>query len=54
MGIVLEEADESQFWLEVVEERKMLRSEAARPLLIEAGELVAIMVSSIQTARGRR
>ena len=54
MGIVLEEADESQFWLEVVEERSMLRLEVTRPLLTEAGELVAIIVSSIQTARGRR
>ena len=54
MGIVLEEADESLFWLEVVEERGMLRSEGARSLRVEADQLVAIVVSSIQTARGRR
>ena len=54
MGIVLEEADESLFWLEVVEERDMGRSEGVRLLRAEADELVAIVVSSIQTARGRR
>ena len=54
MGVVLEEADESQFWLEVVEERGLLRRESVRLLRVEAGELVAIIVSSIQTARGRR
>ncbi len=53
MGIVLEEADESMFWLEVIEERGMLQSNV-RPLRAEADELVAIIVSSIQTARGRR
>ena len=54
MGIVLEEADESLFWLEVVEERGMLRSAGGRLLRAEADELVAIIVSSIRTARGRR
>ena len=54
LGIVLEEADESQFWLEMVEESGELGGERVRPLHAEAGELVAITVTSIQTASGRR
>jgi four helix bundle protein len=50
-AIVLEEADESAFWIELlVEAGKMSRSKA-EPLLKEANELVAISAASLNTAR---
>ena len=54
MGIVEEEADESSFWLELLVEGRLATSERAVELRQEAGQLVAITVASIQTARGGR
>ena len=51
MGIVEEEADESQFWLELLIERGVLDTSRASALQHEAGQIVAITVSSIRTAR---
>ena len=52
MSIVEEEADESQFWLELLVESHLLGEGRVSPLRNEAGQLVAIAVSSITTARG--
>jgi len=54
MGIVEEEADESSFWLELLEESGLTTSDEVRRLRGEADQLVAIVVSSIRTARGPR
>jgi four helix bundle protein len=54
MGIVEEEADESAFWIELLVEAKLIRMELVTELLDEANQLVAIFVSSINTARGRK
>ena len=54
MGIVEEEADESQFWLDVVIEHGLLPAQRASTLRDEAGQLVAIAVTSIRTARRTR
>jgi four helix bundle protein len=54
LGIVLEEADESEYWLEIVHEMRFMGPEAVVPLLREAGELIAIFVTSIKTAKGGR
>ena len=51
MGIVEEEADETQFWLDLVVERGLGDAERVSPLREEARQLVAITVSSIRTAR---
>ena len=51
LGIVEEEADESCFWLEIIDDAKMLPSSDLRALRAEADALTAIMVSSIRTAR---
>lgn len=51
LGIVEEEADETQFWLEVIRDCGLADPARVEPLAIEAGELVAITVSSIRTAR---
>ena len=50
LGLVEEEADESAFWLELIIETKLLDAAKVKPLLIEAGEIVAIMASSKKTA----
>ena len=54
MGIVEEEADESQFWLDLMIERGLLDTSSVSSLRREAGQLVAIAVSSIRTARRTR
>lgn len=46
LGIVEEEADESGYWLEMINESGLMKSELLTPLLKEANELVAIMTSS--------
>ena len=52
LGIVLEEADETLFWLELLIESGIAQSERADPLLKEANELVSIFVASLRTAKG--
>ena len=54
LGIVSEEADESAFWIELLEAAGKIRREHSEALLAEANELVAIAVSSINTARKNR
>ncbi len=53
LGIVVEEADESAYWLELVIESEMLNADLVQPLLVEAGEITAIMTASLLTARKR-
>ncbi len=52
LGIVLEEADESLYWLELIVETEIMKPELVAPLMEEANQLVAIFVSSLHTARG--
>ncbi len=54
MGIVEEEADESIYWVELLVESGLVKRGRVEGLLEEADELVAIVVSSIRTARGRK
>ena len=54
IGIVEEEADESCFWLELIIDSGLLTEDRIRPLLSEAGELVAIMAASRKSAIGNR
>ncbi len=51
LAIVEEEADETLFWLELIKEMKILDKPAVDFLIKESDELVAIIVSSIKTAR---
>jgi four helix bundle protein len=54
MGTVEEEADESAFWSEVIVESGLMKEELVKDLLDEADQIVAIIVSSINTARGHK
>ena len=49
-----EEADETQYWLEVLVEASIVNAEAVAVLHDEADQLVRILVASINTARGSR
>ncbi len=50
LGIVVEEADESGYWLELIIEGELLSPKLVEPLLKEANELTAIMVASRKSA----
>ena len=52
MGIVEEEADESSFWIEFAVDTNLVKAEQTMDLRDQANQLVAIFVSSINTARG--
>ena len=52
--IVIEEADESMYWLEICEEANLLSKEKAEPLLKEANELVSIFVATVKTSKKNR
>jgi four helix bundle protein len=53
MGIVEEEADETLFWLEVLEEVEIFNRNSISFLMKECNEILSIAVSSINTARKR-
>lgn len=53
-SIVEEEADEAGFWLELIVDAGLLAQTRVKPLLVEAGEITAMLVASRKTAiRGR-
>ena len=51
LGLVLEEADESLFWLELLVEAGIITHIRIECLLAEANALVAIFVASLKTAK---
>ncbi len=51
LGIVLEEADETLYWLEILSETKVVKANLLKPLMKEADELVGIFVASLKTAK---
>lgn len=51
IGIVVEEADETIFWLELLEETGIVQQGQAQELTNEANELLAIFAASQLTAK---
>ena len=51
LSIVVEEADESLYWLELLKESGLIQPERLRELIKEADELVAIATASRKTAK---
>lgn len=49
MNIVLEEADETMFWLKIIIEKKWFDELEIQKLLNEGNQLTAIFVSSLKT-----
>ncbi|MGX7688384.1 four helix bundle protein [Flectobacillus roseus] len=51
IGIVIEEADEALFWMELLVESGMIKEVLLQSLINEANELVAIFIASGKTAK---
>jgi four helix bundle protein len=51
MGVVIEEADESEFWLELLVDSGIIPKPRLDELTLEANESVAIFVASQKTAK---
>ena len=54
IGVVVEEADETVFWLELLVETEIVRAGRMKNLMSEANELLAIFAASQYTAKGKR
>jgi four helix bundle protein len=51
LGIVVEEADENEFWLELIIEANLLKKESVQTLLKETNELIVIFVSTRKSSK---
>ncbi|MBK7849781.1 MAG: four helix bundle protein [Bacteroidetes bacterium] len=51
IGIVIEEADESEYWIEMIEESLKKSTDQTTKLKNEASQLVAIFTASVKTAK---
>jgi four helix bundle protein len=54
LGVVIEKADETAFWLELLVEAAIVTAAAAKGMWREADDLIRIFVSSRETARRNR
>lgn len=54
MGIVEEEADEIVYWIEMLSDCGLVKANRVKSLIVEANEIISIVVSSIRTARVNR
>jgi hypothetical protein len=54
VGVVVEEADETVFWLELLVDTGIVKKHVMEGLLAEANQLVAIFAASQRTARSGR
>ena len=54
IGVVVEEADESVFWLEMLSDCEIVQMETLESLLREAHGLSALFTASQRTARSHR
>ena len=54
LGIVEEEADESLYWLELIQGSGLMKARRLDALIQEGDEIVAMVVASIRTAKQRR
>jgi len=53
INIVLEEADETLYWLELIEESELIKKEKLIELTSEAKELVAIFVTTLKSLKNK-
>ena len=54
LAIVEEEADETLFWMELLNEMNIYKNNVLEKLMLENNEILAIIVASIKTSRNRR
>ena len=53
LGVVVEETDECEYWLEVIEQGDLLPKSNVEALQREAHELLSIFVASIRTMKSK-
>ena len=51
MGVVVEEADETVFWLELLVDTDIVKARRMESLMTEANQLLAIFAASLRTAK---
>ncbi|MBO0696307.1 MAG: four helix bundle protein [Verrucomicrobia bacterium] len=54
VSVVAEEADETVFWLELLVEAELVKTNLVQPLLNECNELIKIFSASLATAKRNR
>ena len=54
ISIVIEEADESEFWLEFIMDEKLMERKRVLPLFNEAHELSSIFIITRKTAQTKK
>jgi four helix bundle protein len=54
LGIVEEEADESLYWMELLVDEKLVKANLLQDLMQECTEILAMVVASIRTVRGKQ
>src|SRR5581483_11018517 len=54
LGIVVEEADETMFWLELLVDAGIVKEQLLKPLYREAQELTALFTAAQHTARNNK
>jgi four helix bundle protein len=54
MGVVLEEADETLYWLELLGESAIVKPALLGGLMREANDLVSIFVATLRTAKSNK
>ena len=54
LKIVEEEADETIYWLEILEESGMLKTERINPIKVECNEILSIIVASLNTLKQKQ
>ena len=54
IGVVIEEADESAFWLELIMDSRIIKPELVSSLHQEAEELTAIFTATARSARANK
>ncbi len=53
LEVALQELDETNYWLELIVESNIMSSRRLQPLMEEANEITAIIVSSVKTIKRR-
>src|SRR6185369_528496 len=54
LGVVVEEADETVYWLELLAETQSMKADRLEPIRNEAEQLTAIFTAAKETARQNR
>src|SRR5881396_2233893 len=50
----LQELDETMYWLELLVEAEIVKAGRLQPLMVEANEIISILVASVRTFKRRR